>query len=412
MGTLNDFSNYIKSCIATLKTTETNLVKRQEHYETLFQEVQAVREHEFQVAIAQIVQQRGSLPVGLDTAIDKALVEAEKQFNDKLDKLRDIHARILAKAEKHRAASIKLGDDLRAANVDLDAQEEALKVRNEELLRAIANYNDRIKRLGSGFGFFVNVFDMRALRTERLRLDKEQADVAAHIESLRFKWAGSLEQAGQKQAELQTKWLNQKTKADALQAKIGLLLGTKDAVVERTALEQVLFRGGKGHRDQHQSMVTCPRCGGKSGDSNSFCYYCALRLKPDRPDLVGSLPEMEEIEYHYDAFASGMRACQELIALVRGISSGLESFHKSVAGMITTQNTMPVGKLNIDVPDESIAFSNQFSELSNLVKQNAYHPKQLTEAAEYAKTSFSREQLDKYFNRMGDELSRRAKAQW
>jgi len=185
MGTLKDFDNYLKGRVATVKKVEGRLCKLQEKYETFFSEVSKVREGELQQLTEHILEDRGKLPDAFNTALDRAQMEVEREFDAELKRLTEERAALLKKAEQARQASIKGEQAARKKNVDLDQQEEALKTRNEALLAEIARFNEEIRGLGRGFGFFANLFKMRGLTSRRQELNAEQADVAARIDALR-----------------------------------------------------------------------------------------------------------------------------------------------------------------------------------------------------------------------------------
>jgi predicted nucleic acid-binding Zn-ribbon protein len=411
MSNLQSFADYISQCISVVTATETRLLDLQSRYEAFFQEVCTVREHELAQLAHEIYRRRGALPEGLDGILAQAKEKAEKDFDEQLAALEGRHAELVEQAEGVHKSSLDLEVEAHQRNMDLDAQEEALKSRNELLLQGIAQYNERIRQMGSGFGFLVNLFDMRSLQAERARLDEEQATVAAHIEALRARWTKREKEYCAEQEKLQAAWTKTRTQADTVQTKIDHLLSTRAEVVERTALERVLFERYPAQPSQGTGAA-CPRCGLGNPPTHRFCQYCALRLLQDRPDLEGSLPEIAELNHHHRRFSSGMKSCQELIALVGGLRSGLLAFLKSVSSMISNENRYPLPKLQIRVPGECIEYSKNFHGLQVAVETRVAHPVELAQTVKQATAMFGPKELQGYFERMGQELSVQAKAQW
>ena len=314
-------------------------------------------------------------------------------------------------AENIRRKSHELENGVHKKHVERDQKEEELKARNEKLLQGIASYNSRIRELGSGFGFLFNIFQMRSLQAERRRLDQEHEDVAARIESIRAQWVQREKEFNVKQDELLRKWRETTTKASTLQSKIDLLNVTRASLVERTTLERVLFEKYPSPPPQGNDVV-CPRCKSGNAASNRFCHICAQRLQPDRPDLEGSIPELAELNHHHRRFSEGMKACQEIIGLLTGLESGLKAFSKSIANMIKTETTYPVGKLSIDVPAQCVQFANSFEQLGKSCQDKTSHPTEFAKLVKSAAQTYSEEKLQAFFERMGKELSVQAKSQW
>jgi len=299
-------------------------------------------------------------------------------------------------------------------NVELDQQEEELKARNEQLLARIAEHNRTIKQLGKGWGFFANLFKMRALARQRKTLDDQSADLAARIEDLRRRWdAADGEHAAAEQG-LRESWVDLQTEVATLQTKVSFLEESRDSIIARSALEQVLFENRPTLASPQASDPPCPRCAVPNPKSNHFCYICGKRLVQDRPDFEGSVAEMSELNLHHQRFSEGMRACQELIGLVRGIKSGVEAFTSSVADVLSSEQQYPLPKLNIDVPASSVTFGQNFDHLLRVVGQGVpLHPKAFAGHVEQViGTVFTEDNIKDYFETMGEELSKQADSQW
>ncbi|MBI3184974.1 MAG: hypothetical protein HYZ28_22770 [Myxococcales bacterium] len=414
MGSLGEFAAYLEGRIGTVEKAEAGLLALQQKYETFFQEVSRVREEELAQLTAHVVSQKGKLPGWLEKAIGEARAAVEQEYDRKLALLRLEHQRVVESAEGVRQSSRKLEQELRAQNSELDAEEEQLKARNQALLARIEEYNRRIRALGSGFGFFSNLFKMRQLEQERRALDREHADLSARIETLRAQWASAAGESVAAEGDLQTRWKRLQDEAAAMQVKVEHLETSRPRIALRSTMERVLFTVTRGHEEPGPGDPPCPRCKARNRPAQHFCHACAIRLSGDRPDLEGSLPEIAELNQHFLRFSEGMKGCQEIIGLVRGLRSGLQSFIKSVESMRDTERRHPVSALRIEVPQESIQYGKNLDALFELSKQDlSLHPQPFaTQVRRLVEQVFGEAQLKGYFERMGQELSTQANAQW
>jgi hypothetical protein len=414
MGRLTDFLGYVEERAAVMSSVESRLCGLQAKYESFFAEVTRVRENELAQLSAHILADRGKLEGWLSQALDRAQAQVETEFEERLLSVRRQLAELREQAEQCRQRSARQEEEVRKSNLSLDAAEEELKARSQKLLAAIDEYNRRIRELGKGFGFFSNLFRMRELARQRAALDREQADVAAHIDRLRRRWAEEESQQVAEEARLRKEWIDLRSKAAALQAKLEALEESRSELVVRSTLERVLFELVKEPPAAGPGAPACPRCPAANPEACSFCRICGQRLKPDRSDLEGSIHEIAELNLHHRRFAEGMRAGQQLIALVRGIKSGLEAFSRSVQSVLDSERRYPLPKLEIDVPPQSLAYGRRFDELRAYVQQDlSLHPREFAAKVQPLVSEVLTEtNIRTYFETMGEELSRQAAAQW
>jgi len=304
---------------------------------------------------------------------------------------------------------------IRKKNVSLDAAEEELKARNQKLLADIAEYNGRSRQMGRGFGFFANYFRMHRLAREKRQLVEEQANIAARIDGLRARWAGEEKEYTAKERDLQKQWIAQETEAAGVRTKIDYLEQAKPRIVLRSTVERVLFELVQKTPEAKKGDPPCPRCQTPNAPESHFCHICARRLTEDRPDFEGSIHEIAEINHHHGRFSDGMRACQEIIGLVRGLKTGLEAFMKSVRDVKHSQDRHKLSTLSINVPGASAEYGKHFDALRKTVAKTdlSLHPQVFAQRVEQlTKQVFTEQHIKDYFERMGNELSARAHAQW
>ncbi len=412
MGTLETFQAYVLDRTAVVSKVEGLLLDLQKVYEAFFQQVSAVRQTELDQLAAHIGERRGHLPEGLDPALDAAAAHAREELSQSLARHEAEYAAHIAKAEATRSEALAAEAKAHKENCDLDSEEEALKARNERLFADMSRYEQRIRQASTGFGFLVRLPEMRRLQADRKRLEQEQLDVIAHIERLRAKWAERAPQHRAFAAEHEAKWTEHMTAATRVRARIEHVRTTAERIVGRTALERVLAERRPEPAAGGAPTRPCPRCQAATS-GRFFCPICAARLGEDRRDFEGSLLELAELNEHHRVFASGMRSCQELIGLVRGIRSGLQSFERSVQAMLATQSRYPVKALQIDVPGAVVEQGRAFDGLLQAVSDpTRRHPMLFAQVVGHATAAFGKSELQRYFETMGKELSKQAKRQW
>jgi len=413
MGTLATFDGFLADRLKVAAEAEKRLAALQSKFETFFAEITAVREAELEQLGRYVAAGPEKLPPELAKAVQAARLEAERELDERLAGLRRERDELAAKAEAIRKRSLAAEAAVHKRNVDLDALEEELKARAGALLEQIERHNAQIRELGTGFGFFANFLQMRKLQAQSQALQKEQRDVAARIESTRAAWAARDEEWGKSEEEARRAWVEARTKVSAAQARIDALEESRLQVIFRSTLERVLFERRPKDVLPVPSDPKCPRCQSANPKQSHFCQICGQRLLPDSPDLEESLEEIAEANFHHARFAEGMKKCQEVIGLVSGLSSGLTAFRKSVGSMIDSQNRYPLAKLQINVPDECVEYGKNLEALRDAATpQLSMHPKAFGMRMEPAAAPFTKEKVGAFFERMGAELSKAAKAQW
>lgn len=414
MGMLHKFADYILERRAKIAAIEQRLLGLQSRYESFFQEVSRVREGELGQLAQLIAAQRDSLSPDLDRALRDTHAELERDYDARIRDLETQVEKLDAEAEATRQRSLEAEHAIRSQNADLDGQEEDLKARNALLLEQIRQYNERIRRLGGGFGFFLGFFKMRSLHAQRRAIDREQADVAARIDALRSHWAGAEKDHATTETELRDRWVELRAEAESVRTKLEYLAASRERIVSRSVLEKILFELYTKPTLGTPGEPACARCASPNPARNHFCAYCAQRLGEDRTDLAGSWEEIAEINYHHALFADGMKASQEIIGLVRGLGTGLDNFLASVTDMIDTERKYPVPSLSISVPPAAVDWSRTFDELEQMLHgERNLHPLEFAgQVRALLDRTFTEESIKGYFETMGNELSVQAAAQW
>jgi len=414
MAGLTDFEAFVLGRCRVVEKIEQRLCAIQEHYEDFYAEVTRVKEGELDQLEELVHRRRDSLPDWLADALDKERPAVEKELDERTEALRAQAAEVRQAAEAGRLKSSQEEREIHARNQSLDDKEEALKARNEELLKRIAGYNARIREMSSGFGFFSNLMLVRRMRTERQELDREQADVAAHIDLLRSKWASAEAVFVKTEEERQSAWVAARSATAEVETRLQWLEDSRERVLYRTTLQRAIGRHPGVELKSGRDDQPCPRCEYANPREAHLCQVCGNRLLDDDPGLEGSLTEIAEAVRIHETFTEGMAACQGIIGLMRGLKSGHDAFVSSVQDMLDTQNRYPVSVLEIDVPGKAVAYGAIFDEVLQTLPEGKHrHPVVFAEEVEQLLAGrLGEEAIQTYFETMGEELTRCADAQW
>jgi len=413
VGRLKDLERYLDERRLMVTDVESRLCALQSKYESFFAEVARARETELEQLIGHATGDQAALPEWFTAELLAEQAAAETELDARVASLVAQRTELEEKAEELRRASAEAEAGMRRRNLALDRQEEALKARSAELLQRVDDYNRRIRDLGSGFGFFAHLFQMRRLQRERQALDREQVDVAAQVEALRGQWVRVSTEHAEAERESSRRWTEHATEAAAVAAKLEALEATRGRILTRSAVERVLDR----RRTRFEATADgtpCPRCGMPNPSRAHFCHICAQRLTADRPDLAGSLEEVAELNHHFRRFSDGMRACQEIIGLVRGIGSGIEALGESVDDMLASEKKYPLPKLQIEVPTQARSWGENLERFRDVVARDlSLHPQDFAASVgEVTAGAFTADAIQGYFEAIGEEMSRQAGVQW
>lgn len=414
MGNLISFKKYLSDRWNLLDNIESRLLTVQENYESHLAEVRRAREAEMDELLEIVLRDRSLLPEEFNRSLDEAAVEVAAAFEEKIAGMDAEKLSELGKAEELRQQAMEADRALRAKNLKLDASEEKLKTRSTELLGKIQAFNAQISELGHGFGFFSNLFKMRKIADRRELLITENSEVSARIELMRKKWQEAGQEYAQELKDLQQGWKIAEEHATAVAARLEGLKNRRSRILARSTLEKVLRERKMDFPAEDTGSVICPRCGTGNAQSFHFCWACAERLQANAPGFEASLEEMTELDHHFRRFSKGVHACRGIIALVRGLKSGVDALKKSVSEMLDSESKFSLGTLVIDVPETSVEFGENFDRLGEMVEDNpGKHPLVFSDRIEtMTRDRLAQEAVEQFFETMGEELSRQAKAQW
>jgi hypothetical protein len=380
-----------------------------------------VRNAEIEFLQKEFFKDSSRFPAEITAFYKKGLSGQEKIFDGNLSDLNKKRDEMKNQLDEINRQRLEYAAKLKKSNTDLDSKEEALKLKVAELESGTEKYNRTIDELNTGFGFIVNFFRMKKIENEKEEILKKRNELADQIELIRKKWLDVEKSISDNDIKIQEKWNYLQTEFSIICEKIKNLEENKDDIVRKGAFSEALafLQGSEKYltaRSGVKAPEKCGKCASKNSENLFFCNFCGEPFSENRGDIDGSLIETGELNRIFTAVGSGVKESVSIIALMRGLRGGVQTFTKSIKNVKKTEDTYSqLSKLKIDIPGFSEQFSGKIADLDKWIDVKVYNFLPL-EFAEKIKTetdkNLSGENIEKFFKMMGDELNKRTKEQW
>ena len=420
MGSLKDMLSFLEKTSKCLIEIDTKLDNIQRYFNDNFSNVNEIRRKELEFLQNAFFEDPSSFPSDVRTLYKKKLHDEEEAFERNLKELEDTRAECEKQHIKANNDRLTYFKKVKDQNAELDRREEKLKEQVEKLENEIAEYNRIIDELQSGLGFITNFFKMRKIQEKKDTLLSRRDDIVMRIEDVRAKWEEATKKYKAEENEIMERWNKTQTELSMISEKIEHLRENREELIKRAAFVSALseLKGDEAFITKSVEVEppsSCPRCKSENKTNRFFCYYCGERFAKDRPDILGSLGEVGELNSVYENLMKGITESVSMLALIRGIARGVQEFVKSVASVKSSEDKYPLPKLNIDVPKYSLSIAKKAEEMNEKIDVKYYnlHPLEFaTSFKEYTEKIFTENNIKKFFEDMGDELNRTTKAQW
>ncbi|OHD63017.1 MAG: hypothetical protein A2176_09330 [Spirochaetes bacterium RBG_13_51_14] len=420
MGNLKGMLDFLRNTQTQLATIQEKLGTIQTYFNDNFNNVNEIRRAELGFLQDSFFKDTGQFPDEIPARYKKKLKEEETAFEKNLRNLEqkraDLEKQLIA-ADNERLTYFKR---LKDRNTELDRREENLKARVAALEGEIGSYNKTIDELDTGLGFITNLFRMRKIQKQKEVLLDKRSTLAMEIDSIRTQWEEVTKKYRGEEREIMEKWNRAQTELSIATEKIDNLKVNRADIIKRAAFVSALgeLKGNEIFIAQSSAAAqptSCPRCKSDNSANRFFCYYCGARFKQDRPDVLGSLGEVGELNSVHANLMKGITGSVSILALIKGISTGVAEFTKSVESVKSSEDRYPLPKLAINVPDFTRKMAEKITELNPKIDVKFFnlHPLEFsTSFAEYTDKVFTDANIEKFFTGMGDELNRTTKEQW
>lgn len=283
-----------------------------------------------------------ALPPDVRRAVDERLAVERKTLQERWKALTE---RVVPQAEQISdealARAQKATDEMRALNPRLNQREEKLKAERAQMEAELDQLNADIKRLSGCLTVFINFFKIGELDRKRHKLLGKMEVNARELNDVRKEWADVDAVYASEQAQLGQQW--QQASVDAARAREELAQLSDDGKREALALRRAIF-------------------------------YVFDNWKTPLPahgqPLVDEINQMVQLNIQTDDYKEGLGKVAGLIALLGGVSQGVQSVHQSVEALINEQkmHSSYLKSVDVSVDDGVAQFHKQWDGLRGKVK--------------------------------------------
>lgn len=325
-----------------------------------------------------------AMPAEVRQAIDERLVVERETLEERRQEM----------AEQVVPEADKIADDLlarvqqetenmRQLNPRLDRREERLKGHRLKMEAELTQLNADIKQLSGCLTMFINYFKINELDRRRHELLGQMEENARALSDVRQEWDEARSEYVTEDAEFEQEW--QQANIDAARVREELAQLNDDAKRENLAQHRAIF--------YVLDNWKTPLSDGADGSS-----------------LVGAIDRMVELNIQTDTYVGGLGKVAGLIALLTGISQGLQSMGQSVQSLIKEQamHSSYLSSISVDVADEVTEFHGRWDALRDKLKDEkllAEHPAEFSALFdEEVAGSLAEENITRMFDSLSDAL--------
>lgn len=424
MANLANSINFLEKTNKDLNSIIGKLVELQIYFTENFNNVVEIRNNEYEFLQDEFFKDRSSLPDKIGKLYDIELEAQEKEFDknfEELEKQRKALEKTLEDIDKTRT---DLLDRFRRYNTDLDREEERLKKAVEGFEKKIKEYNRKIDGLNRGFGFILNLFNMKKIQKEKEKFLKARNNLVKDIERVRKTWQKKEKEISKELEDLKKSWNDPHTEHSLVIEKLNYLKGNREQIIKKATFAEAL-KTLKGNEDFILELIqsdrpdppsACPRCKSDNKNNTFFCMYCGERFFDDRLDIQGSLVEVGELNTVFENLLEGMKETVSVLALMKGLKKGVEAIKKSYQDVKASQDRYPsLSTLKIPIPPKSEKMPQYIEQLDKQieVEYKNLHPHEYYDQFKiYMDEYFVEKNIKEYFESFGDELNKATSEQW
>ena len=320
----------------------------------------------------------------LQTRVKERVVEEGRIIAERRQELRDkLIPATQAEADGALGEGQRLIEKLRELNPRLDKREEKLKAQRAALEEELAQLNDQIRGLSGCLGVMINFFKISKLDRQRQRVIGKLEAIRQDLKEVREEWQTTQHQIQDEQETLQARWQESTLQLAQLQGELDYLddEASREALALKRAVRYVI--------DNLKEPIACP-----VGD-----------VKQELDSMVG-------LNVQTDDYQEGLGSVGSLMSVLDGITDGLKRFDESVQGLISEQrmHSSYLPKLNVSVPDEVLAFHEQWDGLRRKVRDDgrlSAHPAEFVAAVRpVMEEDLSEANIKAMFESLGQALER------
>ena len=323
-----------------------------------------------------------ALPAPVRQAIDEREPVERKTLEDRWRELAD---HVVPKAEQIAddllARAQRQTENMRALNPRLNEQEEKLKADRAEMEAELKRLNAEIERRSGCLTLPINLFKLNDLDRQRHKLLGRLEENAKALRKVREEWAKVKTEYTTEEAQLEQQW--QQANVDAARAREEMGQLRDDDKRDQLARQRAIFYVFDNWKTP---------------------------LPADGNPLVDEINKMVHLNVETDSYEEGLGKAAGLIALLGGVSQGMQNISQSVDALSKEQERhgQYLKPVSVSVGDDVIQFHKQWDDLRDKVKDEktlGHNPTQFSALFDAeVKGPLSEANLKRMFDSLSDSL--------
>lgn len=380
---LSQFHRYLDEQGRKLRACYKEVEEVQFQFNDIFKQELEAWQEQFAFCYPRLATQRPNLPAAFARHVDRIEEEERERLRREIADLKQRIQKGRAEMDALLAQAQAAGEALRKANPALNEQEEHLKALIVQYQNEYAQAYEEMEALNNGLGGLTNLFKIWRLKKVQRIAKKQQAETMAKLRKVRQAWADKLKETGETQSKLRAKWQETSIEVSQMEARVEHLEKNLDALAEQAALQRVL-----------EELGTPPDVPGELGEG------------------LKELVARNKVRWSYE---EGLQAVAETLGLLKGVGEGITRFGRSVQTVLQEQRRYNLKQVDVLVPPLAVRINQIWDELGAKVRDEKYmgkHPLEFSRLVQgYIKRRLTDENIQRYFEEMGEALSR-ATAAW
>jgi predicted nucleic acid-binding Zn-ribbon protein len=343
---MSKFSDYITDNIDKIGQVRQEVEEIQIGFNSAYVEWKAEHDATLERLVETVIARLNEVGPDLHSRVEERIAEEQRVIAERRAELREkLIPETQAKADQTLQQGQALTGKLRELNPRLDKREEDLKAQRAKWEKELSKLNEQIRRLSGCLGVVINFFKISNLDRQRQQIIGQLQVIRRDLKLVREEWQEAQQEIKGEQETLQAQWQELTRKVAQLQAELDYLdaEGNRDTLALKRAVRHVI--------DTLKEPLSCPAS-----------------------DIKEELDLMVELNIQTDHYEEGLGSVSSLMSLLDGIVEGMKRFDASVGGIINEQrmHSAHLPKLDVFVPDDAMAFHEQWDGLAHKVRDDGH----------------------------------------
>ncbi len=380
---LAQFHQYLRDKRDELDACRGEIDEIQAKFRQVFNDELAAWQTLFSFCYPRIKEGRKELPADFRAYLDRVEAEETARINAEIATLDQEVAEKRRTGDGVTAQAQAAAQAMRAANPQLNEQEEALKARVAQLQQEFTRAYEEEEALDArALGWLRHGGRIARLRRLQKTTKQQQNRALTELRRVRKAWVDTVQSTGEVESTLRAEWQQTGVQAAQSQARHDYLQDHLAELAEEAALQRAL-----------QELSQPTSVPGELGDK---------------------LKELAQHNVVRKSYEDGLAAVAEALGLLKGISTGLEKFADSVGKVVAEQRRYNLKDVKVDVAQLAADVNGIWVPLRAQVKNEDYMGSNPLEFVRIVQQSISarltNEVIKTFFEGMGEALNKATKA--